>query len=301
MNVNKEKLKWREYRRPSLGRLNPDKNIYVIRRNASTVGLFSYFITTVGGIAYAEKNGMTPVVDMKNYPNTYLLPEEVGKKNAWELFFMQPGGISLEDALKSKSVVIGRGEPTYPFPYGRSTFFKNENGILDYWRQICKKYIVLNNDVIQQVEKEKEIFKGKKVLGVMCRGTDYTSMKPKSHPIQPTVQMVIKKVDRVIEDKNFDAIYLVTEDQKIVEAFQGIYNEKLILSKQQTIDYKDKVYVCEYFKHNPARQGMDYLTAMLLLKECDGLVTGITSGSIGIMCLADKFEYLYVFDLGVYE
>ena len=46
---------------------------------------------------------------------------------------------------------------------------------------------------------------------------------------------------------------------------------------------------------------MDYLISMLLLKECKGLITTITSGSVGIMCLADDFDYLYVFDLGYYQ
>lgn len=60
--------------------------------------MFSYFNTILGGIAYADKKGYIPVVDMKNYPNTYLFSDEVGRVNAWEYYFEQPGGMSLEES-----------------------------------------------------------------------------------------------------------------------------------------------------------------------------------------------------------
>ena len=72
-----------------------NKKVYIVRRAAHNVGLFSYFITTLGGIAYADKNNMTPVVDLKNLLNTYLETDEVGKINMWEYYFMQPSNIIL--------------------------------------------------------------------------------------------------------------------------------------------------------------------------------------------------------------
>ena len=37
-----------------------------------------------------------------------------------------------------------------------------------------------------------------RVLGVLCRGTDYTSRKPKNHPIQPSIDMVVDKIDSML-------------------------------------------------------------------------------------------------------
>ena len=85
-----------------------DRIPYIIRRHDPYVGLFSYFITILGGIAYADQNGYTPVVDMKNYPNAYLYDSEVKHVNAWEYYFTQPTSLSLEDALSCKKYIIGK-------------------------------------------------------------------------------------------------------------------------------------------------------------------------------------------------
>ena len=47
-------------------------------------------------------------------------------------------------------------------------------------------------------------------------------------------------------------------------------------------------------------RGLEYLISKLLLTKCKGLITARTSGSTGIMCLSEGFEYLYVFDLRTY-
>ena len=127
-----------------------NKKVYIVRRAADNVGLFSYFETSLGGIAYADKNNMTPVVDLKNLPNTYLEPDEVGKINMWEYYFEQPTNLSLDEAYSSREFVIGRGVPTWPF-------FDGNIDNLDYWRDICAKYIKLAPAVIARVQRDKEL------------------------------------------------------------------------------------------------------------------------------------------------
>jgi hypothetical protein len=51
---------------------NNKPKYFIVRRRDANCGLFSYFITMLGGIKYAVDHGYLPVVDMKNYPNTYL-------------------------------------------------------------------------------------------------------------------------------------------------------------------------------------------------------------------------------------
>lgn len=299
-----EQWKWREHKKLSWRFLNRGKQIYVIRRQDSTCGLFSYFITMLGGIAYAEQNGMVPVVDLQNHQNIYLSHKEVGKKNVWEFYFLQPGGVSLKEALKCNNVIMGSGNPTYSYPCLGKSFFENENGILDYWRGICKKSIRFNKTVENRLQKEKLIFQGKRILGVLCRGTDYVSMRPKGHPIQPSAEMVMDKVDQTLKKENFDAVYLVTEDWKIVSAFKQKYGSKLLLSKQDYIeyDYDKRNYLAAYYedKQDGYNRGLDYLIALLLLIDCNGLITTMTSGSVGVMCLAKDYDFFYVFDLGYY-
>ena len=83
---------------------------YIIHSGADHVGLFSYFLMILGGIAFADRNNLIPVVDMKNYRNNYLYGSEVGQINAWEYYFEQPGNVSLDDALSCKKYNTAKHE-----------------------------------------------------------------------------------------------------------------------------------------------------------------------------------------------
>ncbi len=76
----------------SYGSENPDKTYYVIRSASSVVGLYSYVLTFSGRIKEAISRNMVPIIDMQSIANPYLEETQVGKVNAWELYFDQPGG-----------------------------------------------------------------------------------------------------------------------------------------------------------------------------------------------------------------
>ena len=270
------------------------------------MGLFSFFITILGGISFADKNNFIPVVDMKNYKNSYLYDNELHQVNVWEYYFEQPGNIPLETALSCQKYILGKDTGLHEWPPQTAEFFYNKNGALDYWRGLCKKYIRFKPAVLEKLKELQEKTKGKKILGVSIRGTDYVAMKPHGHPIQPTPEQVIEKVHDALHEKNFDAVYLTTEDKKILAKFQTAFGEKLITLNRDYInfDYDDDKWIMAYVaerKNDRYLRGLEYLVSMLFLTKCQGLITSMTSGSSGVMCLSEGFEYLYVFDLGVYE
>jgi len=125
---------------------------YIIHRHADNVGLFSYFVTILGGIAFADKYNLIPVVDMKNYRNSYLYDNEVKRVNSWEYYFEQPGNISLEDALSCKKYIMGLDTAKHNWPSQNIELFYNQDGELDYWRKICRKYIRFKPEVIDRVK-----------------------------------------------------------------------------------------------------------------------------------------------------
>lgn len=56
---------------------------YIIRRNTELpAGLLSNFIVFAGHIRYALSKGWLPVIDMQNYSNANLAPENLGKENS---------------------------------------------------------------------------------------------------------------------------------------------------------------------------------------------------------------------------
>lgn len=291
-------------------RTNFDRIPYIIRRADPTVGLFSYFITILGALAYADEKGYTPVVDMKNYMNAYLYPSELGRVNSWEYFFEQPGGVSLEEALSCRKYITGRDSIRFPCPGWPAEnireLFANTGGKLDYWRGICRKYISLSQEVLALLEKETQKFSGKRVLGVSLRGTDYIALRPHGHPVQPTAEQAIAKAQEVMTAGNYDAIYLAVEDAGYIKVFRDAFGEKLVLSDRNAIDfdYNAGKLIMHYWtdrrENDKYLTGLEYLVSMLMLIKCNGLITSMTSGAAGVMCLSEGFEYLHVFDLGVY-
>ena len=283
-----------------------DRIPYIIRTRVDRSGLFAYFATILGGIAYAERKGYVPIVDMKNYHNSYLYDSEVGKVNAWEYYFTQPDTLTLEEALSCKEYIIGRETALNNRPFHSTSVFYNQNGELDYWRRLCKKYIHFTQPVIDGVKRELQKFAGKKVLGVSTRGTDYTELKPSCHQVQPTIEQAISKTREVMSAGKYDAVYLTTEDKNIIAAFKEEFGEKLILSDRDPIDFdaRDGKWLTELTydrrENDKYLTGLEYLVSILMAAKCDGLITSLTCGSTGIMLFSEGFEYLYVFDLGFY-
>ena len=49
---------------------------------------YGYVEIILAMVKYALERDMVPVVDLKNCPNTYLEPNEVGKINSWNFSFI---------------------------------------------------------------------------------------------------------------------------------------------------------------------------------------------------------------------
>ena len=247
---------------------------------------------------------MIPIADMQVCENAYHYENEVGRINTWEYYFEQPAGISVNEALAYENFTV-RDTVLCPNPRQYAPFYYNQDGQLDYWRGICRKYIRFKPQVLERLTKLNEAAQGKRILGVLVRGTDYVALKPKDHPIPPTAEQAIAKTREVMQEKVFDIVYLATEDKNILAKFQEAFNEKLLLPEAQYInyDYDNPKFLADYDpdrKNDKYLRGLEYLVSMLFLSKCQGFITSITSGSVGVMCLSEGFDYLYVFDLGLY-
>jgi len=167
---------------------NPKKaTYYIIRRKWPNVGLFSNFIVFAGYIRYALSQGWFPVIDMQNYPNSYLSPDKLGKENSWEYYFEQPLRIGLEEAYNGENVILAKGEPLpIPIPHYDNIFERND--LLTEWRMLVKKGLLkIKPELMKEILaiREKLFAPTDRVLGVKLRGTDYVALKPRWHPVPP--------------------------------------------------------------------------------------------------------------------
>ena len=74
-------------------------------------------------------------------------------------------------------------------------------------------------------------FEEKKILGVLCRGTDYMTLRPHNHPVQPSADIVINKAKAIMREFRCDYCYLATEDESILSAFRKAFGDHLLVSQ----------------------------------------------------------------------
>lgn len=282
----------------------------IIKRECenSGLGLFAYYVTILARIEYALRHQMIPVVDMKNYANTFHRENEVGKINTWELFFEQPCNVSLEEALKSRTArYVWNDIPSY-HPNDSLDFLYNAD-IVAYYHSVAEKYIRFQphvKEILRNAEREilgeEEFNKRKRILGVLARGTDYTGLRPYFNPIQPSLEQVIGKIDDYCRKYSCEKIYVATEDADILEKLTERYGDRLLYTNQKRIG-KITTYLYEnqeFIDRDPLERGIEYLTSIYLLSKCNGLVAGRTTGTVGACIMAENFEFRYIFSLGRY-
>lgn len=295
------KYKWRE-RKVSYGKENRNKQFYVVRRANAKVGLFSLVLTNLGYIKYALEQGYIPVVDMQNYDSFYQ-GMNMYDKNMWEYYFEQPCGYTMEEIKQSKRIILGNGIITGDVEYPDDSLAYDEKK-LGHWKRVASEYLIVNKKIAKEAnEVADELFGSSRVLGVLARGTDYVNMKPYNHPIQPTVEQLIQKIDEVLFKMNCNKIYLATEDRGIFDKLREKYGNKVIALDVERYETKGKQNindVCRTQEKDDYIMAKEYLISMLLLSKCNCLVAGNTSGSIGALLLNKKYEYQYIFNLGRY-
>lgn len=304
------KIKGRQ-KRISLGNENPSMTFYVIGYDDNGGGLFWLTNKAAMHIAYAVDHKYIPIIDYKNNLTQYTSKEEFRNINIWEKFFKQPCGFHIEDIKKSKNIIINKKSPAPQKKYlmGQNSFYDNPDKI-EYFKDIYKKYIIPTEHIKKYLETtESLLFKNKgKILGVLCRGTDYTVRKPKNHPIQPSTEMVIKDAQKVIKDYNCNYIFLATEDEDILTDFSRIFKDKLLCLPQKRYRKTDLLkgeYLAQAKEHDKSRDKTEdarmYLAAIYLLTKCQCFIGGRTGGTKGVLLLENSFEYKHIYDLGLYK
>lgn len=298
-------------RKISLGTDNPDKTFYLIGYDDNGGGLFWLANKAAMHIAYAIEHNYIPVIDYKNHLTQYTPKEELGKVNIWEKFFKQPSYYRVEDICKSKNIIINKKSPAPQKRYlmGQESFYGN-NEKIKYYKNIYKKYIIPTEEIQSYLEEWKDkLFTNKgKILGILCRGTDYVVRKPKNHPIQPTAEMVITEAKKVMKKYDCNFIFIATEDEDILTKFKNAFKDKLLFLPQKRY-HKDDISSGEFLaqakehdtSRNPTEDAKMYLAAIYLLTKCNCFIGGRTGGTKAVLLWEDSYEYKHIYNLGLYK
>lgn len=287
------------------GKEDPNQTYYVIRPRGAQEGLLSTYYFVMDRIYYAKTHGYIPYVDFDSDKCQYHMDKPInGITNAWEYFFKQPSNVTKEDLQKKKNVLLsGWSYHNDPHAFYLPKDFHDPH--YDITKKVCQKYGAFNDDIQKLAdEKYQELFgEADDVLGIFIRGTDYVALKPKGHPIQPTVDMVIEKANEWIDQKHLKHVFLVTEDYSYVEAFTHSLHTSFKCSDNDFVkNYNANDYVSSAFSDNAYTRGLNYLIRLILLSKCQYLISSVTNGSLySYLIKKQDYQDEYWFELGLYE
>jgi hypothetical protein len=180
--------------------------------------------------------------------------------------------------------------------------------IKEYYNDLFKSYIRLNKTTRDYLAAdESKIFTGnRKLLGILCRGTDYVHKKPAGHAIQPDPKDVIMMAEDIIRKYNCTHIYLATEDQDIYDQFMKRFGKMLLSNGQIRFSFKelsDVQFLADVGKKRERDKyflALEYLSSVNILSKCSCFIGGQTTGTFGVYALTNGFEYDYTYNLGKY-
>ena len=194
--VSEEKLidneNWEEH---YVRKGDPSKSTYYIFRMKFWPGLMAALGHTATRIKYALSKGWIPVVDMQNYPSSYLAPDKFGKENAWEYYFEQPLRVGLEEAYNGENIILSSEQRPLGLPFGLPVWYSTNKALYSEWKTLVKLGLLkVKPEITEEVLKIRDkLFPPKKrILGAHLRGTDYLSLKPRGHSIPPPPNMQSK-------------------------------------------------------------------------------------------------------------
>lgn len=270
----------------------------------SETGLFCLFKFYLYSLIKYLNNGFIPIIDLSSFPNIYNgFNNETCKTNPWELFFYQPFGYTLEE-VKKHAKTIHYFECDFPKHLNHRDFYLNKF-LIDFYHNIAIKYIPIKDNIIKEANMiSKKLFKGSNnILGILQRGTDYISLKPRNHPIPPKNEIFFKDIKLMDKKYKYDYFFLSTEDDIIRDKFIKKFKNKIkIIRRNKNIKYNYKSLLAHniYIKGN-IDFAKNYLINIIILSNSKDIICTRTNGAIGAFILSNGFRNIKIYFLGEYN
>ena len=224
-------------------------------------------------------------------------------ENIWDCFFEQPFDAAVTDG---KETVVYDEKALEAFPTWSDIYYPRRRA---EFAALYARFARLNPKAREYVHGEMEsLLGGRRVLGVLCRGTDYTATRPKGHPVQPETEDILGKVRTVIQSSGYEYLYLATEDGQYDRLFREEYGDRLLVNRR---NYYDRSFAEQKLtlikdvhfdrQDDDYLKGLEYISSLQILAACEGLVAGNCGGTqAAILWNNDRYKQAYVYDQGVY-
>lgn len=261
-----------------LGELNPDKNICILGtddRGITQGGLMSELRNLLVGFAMCEHFHLQPVVEFKN--SLYDVCDSERGVNAFEYYFEQPIGISVDDAKKSQFVYFSRVFDVLAFKELNVSYEIDEKQ-LDRFSEIYNKYLHINLSTSKMLAADIDhLLGGKKTLGVHIRGGDFNGLY-NGHPVPLMPEDYYKDIDRLLNIRAYDCIFLASDDERIINQLTEKYGNQIIFfsDNKRTKDNTGIHSMRNKETDEGYRKGYEVLRDAYALAGCEDLIIGLS-------------------------
>ncbi len=294
----------------SYGDSNKECNVIIIGFNRNwikTAGLFALLNKTICGLYFADRYNLVPVVD--NWPGC---PYDDGEKdegsdsNVFEYYFEPVSTVTIEEANSSWNVAhITDANMDLVLEDCCADWFTYSDVYIEKMSEIFSKYISFNERTKNRLDADynKIVNENEKVLGVHFRGTDY-KLNMNGHPVSLEPHDFFKAIDEALSTKQFDKIFLATDDSDALIQFREKYGSMITYYPDvHRVTGLVSTAFASKDKASGKEIGYGAIRDSYSLSKCDGLVAGLSQVSIfAAICkrsTKDSFKFFTVIDKGV--
>lgn len=175
---------------------------------------------------------------------------------------------------------------------------------------------ILSDTFIQELkEYEEAVIGDRRLLGILMRGTDYVVSKMTGARKMATVDEMLPMIHAWMDEDQYDAIFLATEDQDILDVMRKEFKGKIRVIAQERhriSDFKDVALISELEKQEKSGEEyeaaledttVNYFYALYMLSRCESFMcSGHCNGWDVVNAFNhDKFKKKYKFQVGVEE
>lgn len=262
---------------------------YIIIRSAGGAGFFSNYMWVLGHVVFARRLGYIPVVDMKNYPTLYSEDTAVdGIDNAWNYYFKNIDGVTLEEAYASGRYVVGKDKylTKYAEKYASPIYRFPTEKMIAYYKPVIDRNIQIRDDLRREYEQEWADKTGGAawVLGIHIRGTDMKNNL--GHPMPASVDEYLERTRRMLAGHpEISHIFLATDENNVKERYENVFQNSrwtLIMNDAFRVwdnGEKRRTGIHETKVEHPRKRhkyllGKEVLRDAWFLSKCDYLICG---------------------------
>lgn len=285
--------------------------VYFIEEDNKDLGFCAMYRAWLEYIYLADVCGMIPVIQAGEH---FAYREDGminGTRNAYEYYFSQPATIGIREARKKKDVLYSQvyhRQMVALVLTGKCAHYGYTKRYMYEMARIVRKYIKFNEQTQTYVTVgiKKLGIEDAKVLGVHIRGTDFRA-KYDNHPVYVTEEDCFREVDRLMQEKEYEKIFLATDDVRILKNFREKYGNKICFYKDVERSNKNKSVA---FSKNSRKQhryllGLEVIRDMYTLSKCSGLVAGVSQvaicAQIHKLACRQRYEDIKIIDKGIYK